>query len=181
MCSHTFFCCNSMYRYSCKAIIIQRIFILHICWHSLFKKLTLSYIISNAKFKYTLTEHRIRFAILDNLKALSGVPNNLEIRNHKFRMHKPQNIHAWEVELPMSDILKYMGSENTPKKNYQLIEDAAESIQKKIFKVKNTETGEFLGCTAHNERLYCPEIWHDALSCRRLGNGRTFGLQRRVS
>lgn len=34
--------------------------------------------------------------------------------------------------------------ENTPpKKNYQLIEDAAESIQKKIFKVKNTETGEF--------------------------------------
>ena len=25
-----------MYRYSCKAIIIQRIFILHICWHSLF-------------------------------------------------------------------------------------------------------------------------------------------------
>ena len=107
------------------------------------KKVTLSYIISNAKFKYTLTEHRIRFAILDNLKALSGVPNNLEIRNHKFRMHKPQNIHAWEVELPMSDILKYMGSENTPKKNYQLIEDAAESIQKKIFKVKNTETGEF--------------------------------------
>lgn len=90
-----------------------------------------------------MTEHRIRFAILDNLKALSGVPNNLEIRNHKFRMHKPQNIHAWEVELPMSDILKYMGSENTPKKNYQLIEDAAESIQKKIFKVKNTETGEF--------------------------------------
>ena len=107
------------------------------------KKVTFSYIISNAKFKYTLTEHRIRFAILDNLKTLSGVPNNLEIPNHKFRMHKPQNIHAWEVELPMSDILKYMGSENTPKKNHQLIEKAAESIQKKIFTVKNTETGEF--------------------------------------
>lgn len=129
MCSHTFFCCNSMYRYSCKAIIIQRIFILHICWHSLLKKLTLSYIISNAKFKYTLTEHRIRFAILDNLKALSGVPNNLEIRNHKFRMHKPQNIHAWEVELPMSDILKYMGSENTPKRTTNLLR-----MQQKAFK-----------------------------------------------
>ena len=32
------------------------------------KKVTLSYIISNAKFKYNLTEHRIRFALLDNLK-----------------------------------------------------------------------------------------------------------------
>lgn len=107
------------------------------------KKVTLSYIMSDAKFKYTLTEHRIRFAILDNLKALSGIPNNLEIRNNKFRMHKPQNIHAWEVELPMGDILKYMGSEDTPSKNYMHIEEAAESIQKKIFKVKNTETGDF--------------------------------------
>lgn len=107
------------------------------------KKVTLSYIISNAKFKYNLTEHRIRFALLDNLKSLSEVPGNIEVKNKKFRMHKPQDIHVWEVEMPIADILKYMGSEGTPKKNYLAVEKAAESIQKKIFSVKNTETGEF--------------------------------------
>ena len=71
----------------------------------LVKKTVFSYIVSSAKFKYNLTENRIKFALLDNLKALSGIPKNLDIRNHKFRMHKPQDSRVWEVEMPMGDIL----------------------------------------------------------------------------
>ena len=98
----------------------------------LVKKTVFSYIVSSAKFKYNLTENRIKFALLDNLKALSGIPNNLDIRNHKFRMHKPQDSRVWEVEMPISDILKYMGSEGTPKKNQAAIRKAAKSMQTKI-------------------------------------------------
>ena len=36
----------------------------------LVKKTVFSYIVSSAKFKYNLTENRIKFALLDNLKAL---------------------------------------------------------------------------------------------------------------
>lgn len=111
----------------------------------LVKKTVFSYIVSSAKFKYNLTENRIKFALLDNLKALSGIPNNLDIRNHKFRMHKPQDSRVWEVEMPMSDILKYMGSEDTPKKNQAVIKKAAKSMQTKIIEVENTATGDYWG------------------------------------
>ena len=111
----------------------------------LVKKTVFSYIVSSAKFKYNLTENRIKFALLDNLKALSGIPKNLDIRNHKFRMHKPQDSRVWEVEMPMSDILKYMGSEGTPKKNQALIRKAAKSMQTKIIEVENTATGDYWG------------------------------------
>jgi hypothetical protein len=109
----------------------------------LVKKTVFSYIVSSAKFKYNLTENRIKFALLDNLKALSGIPNNLDIRNHKFRMHKPQDSRVWEVEMPISDILKYMGSEGTPKKNQAAIRKAAKSMQTKIIEVENTATGDY--------------------------------------
>ena len=111
----------------------------------LVKKTVFSYIVSSAKFKYNLTENRIKFALLDNLKALSGIPNNLDIRNHKFRMHKPQDSRVWEVEMPISDILKYMGSEGTPKKNQAAIRKAAKSMQTKIIEVENTATGDYWG------------------------------------
>lgn len=111
----------------------------------LVKKTVFSYIVSSAKFKYNLTENRIKYALLDNLKALSGVPNSLEIRNHMFRMHTHQDSRVWEVEMPVADILKYMGNENTPKKNQALIRKAAKSMQTKIIEVENTATGEYWG------------------------------------
>lgn len=111
----------------------------------LVKKTVFSYIVSSAKFKYNLTENRIKYALLDNLKALSGVPNSLEIKNNMFRMHTHQDSRVWEVEMPMADILKYMGDENTPKKNQALIRKAARSMQTKIIEVENTATGEYWG------------------------------------
>ena len=61
----------------------------------LVKKTVFSYIVSSAKFKYNLTENRIKFALLDNLKALSGIPKNLDIRNHKFGLLKPEGVPSW--------------------------------------------------------------------------------------
>lgn len=111
----------------------------------LVKKTVFSYIVSAAKFKYNLTENRIKYALLDNLKALSGVPNNLIISSHRFRMHKPQESRVWEVEMPISDILKYMTEEGNESKNQAAIKRAAKSMQTKIIEVENTATGDYWG------------------------------------
>ena len=62
-----------------------------------------------------------------------------------FRMHTLLDSRVWEVEMPVADILKYMGNENTHKKNHALIRKAAKSMQTKIIEVENTATGEYWG------------------------------------
>lgn len=109
------------------------------------KKVVQSYIVSAAKFKYTLTEQRIKYALLENLSRMGGL-QGLEYRNKMFRLYRPSaTARTWEVEIPMSDILKYMGDEQSPKKNQALIRKAARSMQTKIIEVENTLTGEYWG------------------------------------
>lgn len=105
-----------------------------------------SYIVTEAKFKYTLTEERIKNALLDNLWSLTGETKGLKLSEHLFRIHKETEVPFWKVEMPVKDILKYMGKETTPeehKKNQAAIRNAAKSIQTKIFEVWNSKTHDY--------------------------------------
>lgn len=111
----------------------------------LMRKAVQSYVFTSARFKYTLTEHKIRIALMNNLRIMNRESLNIEYRNNLFRIHHPQESRAWEVEMPISDVLQYMSKENSPSKNYDAIKNAARSMQLKIFEVENTETGDYWG------------------------------------
>lgn len=111
----------------------------------LMRKAVQSYVFTSARFKYTLTEHKIRIALMNNLRIMNGESLNIEYRNNMFRIHHPQESRAWEVEMPISDVLQYMDKEETPSKNYNAIKRAARNMQLKIFEVENTATGDYWG------------------------------------
>lgn len=105
-----------------------------------------SYIVTEAKFKYTLTEERIKNALLNNLWSLTGETKGVVLKENLFRLHKETEVPFWKVEMPVRDILKYMGKETTPeehKKNQAAIRKAAKSIQTKIFEVWNSATQDY--------------------------------------
>lgn len=110
---------------------------------TLVRKATQSYIMTAARFKYNLTEERIRNALLDNLWRLTGETKGVILKNSMFRLHKPDNSRSWEVEMPVADIIKYMGNTDDPSKNYDLIKRAAKKMMVKIIEVENTETGDW--------------------------------------
>lgn len=111
----------------------------------LMRKAVQSYVFTSARFKYTLTEHKIRIALMNNLRIMNGESLNIEYRNNMFRIHHPQESRAWEVEMPISDVLQYMDKEESPSKNYEAIKRAARNMQLKIFEVENTATGDYWG------------------------------------
>lgn len=104
-----------------------------------------SNIVTSAKFKYNLTEERIKNALLDNLYRMQNETDGLILRNNQFRIHKWEEGRSYTVQMPISDIIKYMGSKDKDYKNYEYVKEAAKSIQTKIFEVENTATGDYWG------------------------------------
>ena len=122
------------------------------------KVTTQSYMITSAKFKYTLAEERIKNAIIDNLWELTGTGeiSGKKLSNCLFKLHKGYGSNIYEVAIPIAPILEVMKKEETDEnKNYQYIIDAAESMMTKIFSVRN-EKGDYWGAplisNVHSDR-----------------------------